>query len=419
VGLFGAEGFFVVCLNPSNAFCATATGSDILQTSGWGLVSSITGRISACIPYHSRPCCLLLLLLVLLLLQMVATEDIPKGAEVVNCYGTLSNAELLRGYGYVEQHNGIKHVQVPAHFCIKAAAAAAEAAGATGKAPASRKGRESGKHGSAAAGAEDDGVSDGVIDDDGHQEACGADSDSEGPSGGDSGDSDEDDESPEGDDESSSSEGSESEPDWDLEDDSSEELQEQQQRQQQYWAQQQQQQGHKGQATDKRSKKKQKLSGKQQQQQQQMVTVPSLAEAQAHISDWEERWQLCFSLGLLPKNGVFQVPAGGLSSCPGQLLAVLLLFLLDAADCAALAAALVDATRAAAAAAAAPKHKSSGRKQQHTADKQGRSKRCSGEGEATGDAPQPEAAVSSTPEEQQLPPMKVGASQQYLILPET
>ena len=32
-------------------------------------------------------------------LQMLATADIASGQEVVNCYGQLSSAELLRCYG--------------------------------------------------------------------------------------------------------------------------------------------------------------------------------------------------------------------------------------------------------------------------------------------------------------------------------
>lgn len=33
---------------------------------------------------------------------MIATCDVPEGAELVNCYGDLSNSELLRRYGYIE-----------------------------------------------------------------------------------------------------------------------------------------------------------------------------------------------------------------------------------------------------------------------------------------------------------------------------
>jgi hypothetical protein len=83
-----------------------------------------------------------------------------------------------------------------------------------------------------------------------------------------------------------------------------------------------------------------------------VTNIPSLSEAQGIISDWEERWQLCFSLGLLPKDGVFQLPAGGLASCPGKLLAVLLLLTATAEDCAAVAAVAAAANDAAAAAVA-------------------------------------------------------------------
>jgi hypothetical protein len=274
---------------------------------------------------------------------MIATEPIPKGCEVVNCYGQLSNAELLRGYGYVEAHNTLQHVQVPTHFCIKAAAAAradSTAAAATG--PAAGKGRK--KQPAAAAAGEESGSGDDAPP-----------SESEEGAGSEEGEgSEKSEDHASSDDEGESSEGSE--PDWDLEDDSPEVLQQQQQRQQQYWAQlQQQQQG--ADATEgparKKPKRQQKQAKQQQQQQQVVQPIPSLAEAQQQIPDWEERWQLCFSLGLLPKNGVIQVPAGGLDSCPGQLLAVLLLLLADAADCAALAAASAAASDAAAKAAVA------------------------------------------------------------------
>lgn len=51
-------------------------------------------------------------------LQMVATESIPAGAEVVNCYGRLSNADLLREYGYVEAQNENEHAQVCGGGCM-------------------------------------------------------------------------------------------------------------------------------------------------------------------------------------------------------------------------------------------------------------------------------------------------------------
>ena len=235
--------------------------------------------------------------------QMIATEPIPKGCEVVNCYGQLSNAELLRGYGYVEAHNTLQHVQVPTHFCIKAAAAArADSTAAAG--PAAGKGRK--KQSEAAAAGQESGSEDDSPP-----------SESEGAG------SEESEESDEGEDDATSEgESSEaSEPDWDLEDDSPKALRQQQQRQQQYWAQQQQQQQQPQQgaeeATEGRARKKPKRQQQQPKQQQEVRTIPSLAAAQQQIPDWEERWQLCFSLGLLPKNGVIQVPAGGFEQLPG------------------------------------------------------------------------------------------------------
>lgn len=53
-------------------------------------------------------------------LQMHATKDIRKGEEVYNTYGALSNSELLRGYGFVEQDNINSHAQVPSVFVMKA-----------------------------------------------------------------------------------------------------------------------------------------------------------------------------------------------------------------------------------------------------------------------------------------------------------
>ena len=44
-------------------------------------------------------------------LQMIATRDITAGSEVVNNYGELSNSELLRAYGFVEQENHNSNVQ--------------------------------------------------------------------------------------------------------------------------------------------------------------------------------------------------------------------------------------------------------------------------------------------------------------------
>ncbi|KAF5826732.1 hypothetical protein DUNSADRAFT_2218 [Dunaliella salina] len=61
-------------------------------------------------------------------LQMIATRDIAAGEEVVNNYGELSQAELLRAYGFVETHPEAEahaHVQVPLRYVVQAAQAEA------------------------------------------------------------------------------------------------------------------------------------------------------------------------------------------------------------------------------------------------------------------------------------------------------
>eukprot|EP00775_Hariotina_reticulata_P011088 gene11088-11243_t len=176
----------------------------------WDLLNHITGKVN--VKLHHEP--------QRGVLQMIATQDIPKGCEVINCYGQLSNAELLRGY----------------------------------------------------------------------------ESESEPELGSES-----------------ESESDEEEPDWDLEDDSEDPQgpQRKQQRQQQVG-----------------------------QDDCPAASAPSLAAAQQQIADWQDRWQLCFELKLLPKNGVFQVPAGGPAQLPGQLLSVLLLLVADAGVCERLAAAV-------------------------------------------------------------------------------
>ncbi|KAF8073173.1 SETD6 [Scenedesmus sp. PABB004] len=305
------------------ATCAVASYSFVLgddqyhaMVPVWDLLNHVTGAANVRLHHDAERGAL----------QMIATAAIPAGAEVVNCYGALSNAEarraggaplppasgrahgqrrhsaahvrapptppppplppppqLLRGYGYVEAHNPLRHVQVPAQFLIRAAAGAAGQASGDGggSGPAD-----------AGAGAADDGA--------GSKRASGSGSEE----GSDSGD--------EGSDEGEEGSGSEEEePDWDLEDD-------------------------------------EPSAG---------APAPSLAAAQAQLADWEDRWQLCFNCKLLPSNGVFQVPAGGLAALPAALLPALLVLLASADDCAALAEAAAAATskaKAAAAAAAAP-----------------------------------------------------------------
>ncbi|GLC35928.1 hypothetical protein PLESTB_000520300 [Pleodorina starrii] len=121
------------------ATCAVASYSFILgddkyqaMVPVWDLLNHITGRVNVrlyhCAKRH--------------LLQMIATRDIPRGQELVNNYGELSNAELLRGYGFVEERNRNNHVQVPLGFVVRAATELlqAEAEAGTGDTPAAGPG---------------------------------------------------------------------------------------------------------------------------------------------------------------------------------------------------------------------------------------------------------------------------------------
>ncbi|GLI68824.1 hypothetical protein VaNZ11_013329, partial [Volvox africanus] len=100
------------------ATCAVASYSFILgddkyqaMVPVWDLLNHITGQVNVrlyhCAKRH--------------VLQMIATRDISRGEELVNNYGELSNAELLRGYGFVEAQNRNNHVQVPLGFVVRAA----------------------------------------------------------------------------------------------------------------------------------------------------------------------------------------------------------------------------------------------------------------------------------------------------------
>ena len=190
-------------------------------------------------------------------LQMVATSAIAAGAEVVNCYGKLSNSDLLRGYGFVEAANSNEHAQVPAQFLLRATAGglAAAAGGQLGEAVAAW-----------AAAADAGGASSGSSD----QSEAGEDGSSR------SGTEDE-------------SLSDESEPDFELEDDDeacgSQAA---------------------GAAAAASGAIVPGLTA---------VTVPSLQAAQAAIRDWEDRWALCHTLKLLPKGGAFAVfdPSSGSS----------------------------------------------------------------------------------------------------------
>ncbi|KAG2442960.1 hypothetical protein HXX76_003034 [Chlamydomonas incerta] len=77
----------------------------------WDLLNHITGEVNVRL-HHCRK---------RHVLQMIAMRDIAAGAELVNNYGELSNAELLRGYGFVERANRYNHVQVPVGFVARAA----------------------------------------------------------------------------------------------------------------------------------------------------------------------------------------------------------------------------------------------------------------------------------------------------------
>ncbi|GIL72649.1 hypothetical protein Vretimale_4391 [Volvox reticuliferus] len=100
------------------ATCAVASYSFILgddkyqaMVPVWDLLNHITGQVNVRLYHCARRH----------VLQMIATRDISQGEELVNNYGELSNAELLRGYGFVEAHNVNNHVQVPLGFVVRAA----------------------------------------------------------------------------------------------------------------------------------------------------------------------------------------------------------------------------------------------------------------------------------------------------------
>eukprot|EP00879_Flechtneria_rotunda_P024936 GHRR01026463.1.p1 GENE.GHRR01026463.1~~GHRR01026463.1.p1 ORF type:complete len:411 (+),score=150.34 GHRR01026463.1:832-2064(+) len=256
----------------------------------WDLLNHITGKVNARLHHDADRG----------VLQMIATEGIPKGAEVVNCYGKLSNAELLRGYGYVEQHNSHKHVHIPAQFLLKAVAGV-KAVALSEKAAAS-KGSRGKKQQSSHRNSNNQSISGGHVQAD---KSVGNESHScdeppfEHRAGSHSSDGSRQG-SEEGNDNSSEQHSKngredpeqEQEPDWDLEDDTEQELQLQQQQRQQW---QQQSKEHK------RQQKQQQWLGQEQQ------VVASLAAAQQLLPDWEDRWQLCINLKLLPKNNVLQV----------------------------------------------------------------------------------------------------------------
>jgi hypothetical protein len=268
---------------------------------------------------------------------MIATEDIAKGCEVVNCYGHLSNAELLRGYGYVEKHNSHRHVQVPAQFLIRAAAGALPAshqAGSEAVGGASKCSSQITSDNSQATQQQEQPqqlegeLAVGTVPG-GPLAAVGATADADNHLLDDHLQQAEDSEDEEADSEGDVSESeSDEEPDWDLEDDSEDDSEDDQEGQRK----QQRQQHVGGQNSQTRAAPS-------------LAHPPSLTAAQLQITDWEDRWRLCFQLKLLPRNGVFQAPAGGPSQLPGQLLSVLLLLLADAQVCQHLAAAIAGAAQ--------------------------------------------------------------------------
>ncbi|KXZ56370.1 hypothetical protein GPECTOR_1g328 [Gonium pectorale] len=100
------------------ATCAVSSYSFILgddkyqaMVPVWDLLNHITGSVNVRLHHCARRH----------VLQMIATRDIRNGEELVNNYGELSNAELLRAYGFVEATNRHNHVQVPLGFLVRAA----------------------------------------------------------------------------------------------------------------------------------------------------------------------------------------------------------------------------------------------------------------------------------------------------------
>jgi hypothetical protein len=188
-------------------------------------------------------------------LHMIATAPIPAGAEVVNCYGRLSNSDLLRGYGYVERSNSNEHAQVPAQFLLRAAAGAlAKRAGRGGsRGPGHGPGGNDGGGGKEVEKEEEK-----------EEEEAGGEEDGEIY------------------DVSEGSESEESEPDYDLEDDEPPEAAA-------------------GEAAEGGVAAAAAAT----------PALPRLAEAMEAVEGWEDRWALAHALRLLPKGGAFSVYADG------------------------------------------------------------------------------------------------------------
>lgn len=74
----------------------------MLQVPVWDMLNHITGHCNVRLHHNSRKGAL----------QMITTQPVAKGGELVNNYGPLSDSELLRRFGFIEPqanpHNGCK-----------------------------------------------------------------------------------------------------------------------------------------------------------------------------------------------------------------------------------------------------------------------------------------------------------------------
>lgn len=249
------------------------------------LLNHITGRVNVRLHHDAERGAL----------QMIATRPISAGEEVVNNYGCLSNADLLRGYGYVEERNENEHAQVPGQFLVRAAAGAKQRAAADAK--------------GAGAGGAGAGGKEGVDKEAGEEEEEGSSDDGEVY------ESD--------DDEGESSDDSEesSEPDYELEDDYAPP-------------------GGGGGSEDEGGGSEDGGEGGEEEGGEALTAAraaakaagsPLLVDAAEVIPDWEDRWALAHALRLLPKGGVFGVFSGG--APPREMVAVTALLLAGVPQC--------------------------------------------------------------------------------------
>lgn len=81
-------------------YIVTGKICSVLQVPVWDMLNHITGCCNVRLHHSSKQAAL----------QMIATQAVAAGEEVVNNYGPLSDAELLRRFGFVEStgnpHNG-------------------------------------------------------------------------------------------------------------------------------------------------------------------------------------------------------------------------------------------------------------------------------------------------------------------------